>query len=132
MDGVLDQLKSRRFQSGVDQAGLGLLSPQSWAEEVDSFLLKPESFVAGFISTRVELFRRYFLSAGPFTSAAKQVLKWLAHGLTIEWTAVDSPSQQFHPRYKKRLQIVKGMLRSAVGPTRAVQLLQGSEPGVIC
>jgi len=41
------------------------------------------------------------------TAKAKQILQWLEHGLDIQWVALDADCQQTHPRYNKKVQLVR-------------------------
>ena len=96
-----------------------------WLQHVNSILLPLEHFRAGFISSRIDSWRLYFQQFGLITKA-QQILQWLEYGLDISWVPVDAPTQQLHPRYAKRLELVKALLAKSLGAEQSK--LQGNQP----
>lgn len=103
------------------------MSDEAWVAHVKSMLLPLEHFRAGFISTRIDSWQLYFQQFG-MTAKARQILQWLEHGLDISWVPVDSLSQQKHPRYAKKVELVRALLTKTVGAEQVASKLQGSEP----
>ena len=128
MQWLIKCLKSKDFQNGVDTHQVGALSDSAWLRSITSFLLDPSQFTAGYISHTHDLFKLYFSSFGSITSAGKQILQWLQHGLRIEWVPYNSPSQQMHPRYSSKLQQVKQLISQTLGEYSVHALLAKSEP----
>ena len=102
-------------------------SHAEWAQQVHSIVLQPESFKAGFISTRLPVWQIYFDKYG-WTSKAKMVCSWLKDGFNVQWVPIHHPSQLKHPRFQKRLKLVQDLLIKTVGPDRAMLALAGKEP----
>ena len=96
---------------------------------VHSLLFPLEHSRAGFISTRLEVWQYYIQRFGT-TAKAQQILQWLQHGLNVHWVSCDAAIQQKHPRYRKKVQLVRELLHhtSAVGSQGVEPALQGKEP----
>jgi len=109
------------------QLGLPDMTDQEWLACVNGFLLPLKNFRAGFASTRLDAWQHYFLHFG-MTAKAKQILQWLQQGLDIRWVACDAASQQKHPRYNKKIQLVKKLLHHTVGPQGVEAAMQDTEP----
>ena len=103
------------------------MADDEWLACVHTFLLPLPQFRAGFISTRVEVWQCYFEHFG-MTAKAQQILQWLQHGIDIHWVPHDAVCQQKHPKYRKRLQLVRELLHKTVGADGVEPALQGNEP----
>lgn len=103
------------------------LADADWLKSVKSFLLPVESFRAGFISMRIDTWQMYFETFG-WTAKSKAVLHWLEHGLNVNWVPVQATCQQRHPRFAKRLELVKALLTKTVGESHVASKLSGAEP----
>lgn len=77
------------------------------------------------MSTRPPVWEAYFQAFG-HTTRSKSVLQWLKQGLLVQWVPVNGESQVAHPRFERRLQLVKELLGPTVGPEAVVAKLQGS------
>ena len=80
-----------------------------WMQHVTSMLFPLEPFRGGFISSRIDSWRLYFRHFG-LTTKTQQIYQWLEYGLDISWVPVDAPSQWLHPRYGRRLALVRHCL----------------------
>ena len=100
---------------------------EDWLAYVHKFVLPLQHFRAGFISTRLAVWQCYFKHFG-LTAKAKQILQWLQHGLDIHWVPYDAASQHKHPKYHKRLQLIRELLRKTVGAHRVEAALHGNMP----
>ena len=109
------------------QPPLPNMTDEDWLAYVHSFLLPLNNFRAGFISTRFEVWQLYFQHFG-MTSKAKRILQWLQHGLGICWVPHDASSQQKHPRYNKKVQLVRKLLHKTFGAQGVDSALHGAEP----
>ena len=103
------------------------MADDEWLAFVQSFLPPLECFRAGFMSTRLEVWQCYFQHFG-MIAKAKQILQWLRHGLDIHWVPHDASSQQTHPKYRKKVQLVRELLQKTVGAQGVEPALHGSEP----
>ena len=103
------------------------MTDDEWLACVHSFLLPLQHFRAGFASTRLDVWQHYFQHFG-MTAKAKHILQWLQHGLDIQWVAFDAVSQQKHPRYKKKVHLVRELLHHTVGPPGVEPALHGTQP----
>lgn len=90
------------------------MTDDEWLACLHSFLLPLEHFRAGFASTRLEVWQYYFQHFG-MTAKAKQVVQWLQHGLDMHWVPYDAASQQKHPKYHKKVQLVRKLLHHTLG-----------------
>ena len=107
------------------QPELPEMTDTEWLACVHSFLLPLEYFKAGFASTRLDVWQHYFEHFG-MTAKAKQILQWLQHGLDIKWVPYDAESQQRHPKYRKKVQLVGKLLHQTPGPQGVDPALQGN------
>lgn len=105
----------------------GQLSDEQWLMEVKQFLLPADHFVAGFIATRLPIWQKFFDHFG-WTAKAHEIIDWLMKGLAVRWVPVIAESQQQHPRYEHRLQLVRALLARTVGKKNVGSLIGGSEP----
>ena len=64
----------------------------------------------------------YFDKYG-WSNKAKMVFAWLQQGLNVQWVPVDHPAQVVHPRYSRRLQLVRELLAQTVEPENHSQAL---------
>lgn len=103
------------------------LPDHQWLDYVESFLPPLPHFRAGFISTRIHVWQLYFRTFGK-TAKSIKILSWLHHGLDINWVPYDAPCQQSHPRYKKKVQLIKQLLKETVGDQHVAKKLQGRQP----
>ena len=98
-----------------------------WLRHVTTMLLPLEHFRAGFISSRIDSWRLYFQHFG-LTTKARQIPQWLEDGLDISWVHIHATSQQLHPRYAKKLELVKALLAKTLGVEKVASRLQGNRP----
>ena len=77
------------------------------------------------------MWQLYFHTFGE-TAKSAQILRWLQHGLNINWVPYDAPCQQKHPRYRKKVQPINQLLKETVGDQHVAAELQGTQPQALC
>ena len=105
----------------------GDLSDADWLSAVHAFLLPPQLFQAGYISTRLTVWQRYFDVMG-WTAKAKLIVDWLARGLRINFVPIHADCQQRHSRFHDRVMQVRNLLDRNIGSAATPALLMGSQP----
>ena len=75
----------------------------------------------------LEVWQYYFQHFG-MTAKAQQIVQWLQHGLDVHWVPYDAAIQQKHPRFRKKVQLVRELLHHTVGTQGVEPALQGKEP----
>lgn len=98
--------------------------------------LRDEEFVAGVPNECKEAWRAYFhwdRGGQELTREQKVVLTWLEEGVKVDWVPVEHPAQREHPRFGKRLQLVKELIEKTFPnqPAKAQELLCGNKPGSV-
>ena len=117
---ALDELQHK-------QHPLDDLSDADWLSTVHAFLLPPELFQAGYISTRLAVWQKYFDVMG-WTAKAKLIADRLARGLRIKFVPIHADCQQRHSRFHERVMQVRNLLDRSVGSAATPKLLMGSQP----
>ena len=103
------------------------MADDEWLSRVKVFLLPPDLFQAGFISTRLAVWQKYLDVTG-WTARAKLIVDWLANGLSIRFVPIDAGCQAKHPRFEERIMLVRTLLEKTVGRAATQELLSGNQP----